>query len=807
MVASECAPVAQAGGLGEVVFGLSRELEGRGHRVEIILPKYDCLRYDQIYALSVDYQDLWVPWEDGSIHCTVWSGFVHGRHCFFIDPHSAQRFFDRGHVYGSVDDIMRFAFFSKAAMEYLLKTERRPDVIHCHDWQTALVPVLLYEIYQHIGMHDQRVCYSIHNFAHQGITNEHVLRATGLNRPAHFYSPDRLRDNFKHSALNLMKGGIVYANFVTTVSPQHAWEAMYTDQAMGLQHTLQVHHGKFGGVLNGIDYNVWNPEIDRLIPAHYTPDAVEPKYACKETLRDRLWLRRDFKPIVAYVGRFDRQKGVQLLQHAITYALSRGAQIVLLGLSPDPVINAQFWQLKRSLNDNPDCHIEIGWDEGLAHLMYAGADLLLMPSMFEPCGLTQMIALKYGTVPVVRAVGGLVDTVFDRDYSDRPNSDRNGYVFHNHDNAALESALNRAIGLWYTYPAEFRALMVNGMRQDHSWADPGQHYVNIYEYIAVHKPVPPTVDSSAAKEALSERVDEQVERIHVAADEVDVSPEYVEALREYIGTPTEHLDAPPEYVEALLGRVDTLPEHVDALREQSDTLPERVDALPEQANILPEHVDAPTERVDTLPEHAHAPAEHVATLREDVELRPNPEIKSKRVDKKSLADRSPPSRKRVSESAARSSVTTVARPSPSSAMNASTQLVVKSSPVTEYGLRSRSSRAHLSSWAHPTLESLGSVTTDFICMNSSCAQKYCGTPAFRPPGRSRDCPRAEQRFHGSLEPGCTEADATNEAVARRGFTGFHFNFDESHRGRTPALPTGAAEVCPRWIAAGRPCRE
>ena len=145
MVASECAPVAQAGGLGDVVFGLSRELELRGNAVEIVLPKYDCLRYDRIYGLTVAYEDLWVPWYSGAIHCTVFFGFVEGRKCFFIEPHSPDGFFDRGHVYGSHDDAERFAFFSKAALEFLLKSGKRPDVIHCHDWQTALVPVLLYE--------------------------------------------------------------------------------------------------------------------------------------------------------------------------------------------------------------------------------------------------------------------------------------------------------------------------------------------------------------------------------------------------------------------------------------------------------------------------------------------------------------------------------------------------------------------------------------------------------------------------------------------------------------------------------------
>ena len=264
MIASECAPVAQAGGLGDVVFGLSRELELRGNAVEIVLPKYDCLRYDRIYGLTVAYEDLWVPWYSGAIHCTVFFGYVDGRRCFFIEPHSPDGFFQRGHLYGSDDDTARFAFFSKAALEFLLKSGKRPDIIHCHDWQTALVPVLLYEIYQSIGLWNSRVCLTVHNFSHQGIAGESVLWATGLCNPARFFDYERLRDNFNPAAINMLKGGIVYSNFVTTVSPGHAGEVRESDLGRGLAHTLHVHGGKFGGVLNGVDYDIWNPEIDPL---------------------------------------------------------------------------------------------------------------------------------------------------------------------------------------------------------------------------------------------------------------------------------------------------------------------------------------------------------------------------------------------------------------------------------------------------------------------------------------------------------------------------------------------------------------
>jgi starch synthase len=483
-IASECAPVIKAGGLGDVVYGLSRELENRGHCVEIILPMYDSMRYDQIWGLQEAYRDLWVPWYGGAIHCSVFYGKVHGRNCFFIQPHSADNFFNRGCYYGCMDDHMRFAFFSKAALEFLLVSNKRPEIIHCHDWQTGLIPVMLYEMYKWHGLWNQRVCYTIHNFKHQGIAGSNVLWATGLNNEAYYFHYDRLLDNFNPFALNFMKGGIVYANHVNTVSPHHAWEARYSDIGCGLGHTLEVHQGKFGGILNGIDYDVWNPEVDRYIPFHYSKDTLDEKAKNKKALRERLLLQDVDKPIVAYIGRLDDQKGVHLVHHAMYYALNRGAQFVLLGSATEHQINSWFWHEKHHLNNNPDCHLEIGFNEELSHLIYAGADIIVVPSNYEPCGLTQMIGLKYGTVPVVRGVGGLLNTVFDRDYDQHHKpEERNGYSFFQPDNHGLESALERAIGLYKIYPDEFRKLQQQGMSYDYSWNHPGSQYVGVYDYI------------------------------------------------------------------------------------------------------------------------------------------------------------------------------------------------------------------------------------------------------------------------------------------------------------------------------------
>ncbi|MBP5972895.1 glycogen synthase GlgA [Brasilonema sp. CT11] len=483
-IASECAPVIKAGGLGDVVYGLSRELENQGHCVELILPKYDCMRYDHIWGLHDAFTNLWVPWYGGAIHCSVYCGWVHGRLCFFIEPHSGDNFFNRGCYYGSNDDNMRFAFFSKAALEFLLQSNKRPDVIHCHDWQTGLVPVMLYEMYKYYGMEYQRVCYTIHNFKHQGSAGVEALWATGLNQESYYFQYDKLQDNFNPFALNFMKGGIVYSNAVTTVSPHHAWEARYTDIGYGLGHTLHLHQDRFTGVLNGIDHDFWNPETDRYIPSHYTKDNFEEKAKNKKALRERLLLQDVDKPIISYIGRLDEQKGVHLVHHAMYYALQNGAQFVLLGSATESSINNHFRHEKDFLNNNPDVHLELGFNEELSHLIYAGADMIIVPSNYEPCGLTQMIGLKYGTVPIVRGVGGLVNTVFDKDYDQtKPPEERNGYVFYQSDYHALEFSLERPLKLWYNNPEEFRKLALAGMEYDYSWNHPGEEYVKIYDQI------------------------------------------------------------------------------------------------------------------------------------------------------------------------------------------------------------------------------------------------------------------------------------------------------------------------------------
>ncbi len=252
---------------------------------------------------------------------------------------------------------------------------------------------------------------------------------------------------------------------------------------MGLQGLLRQYDGKFAGILNGIDDAVWNPLHDRFLAHPYGLETLDEKAGNKADLRRRLGLMDCERPILSVVSRLDRQKGVDLIRHGVEHALEKGCQVVLLGSAPEPAVAETFSQLRARLADNPHAHLELAYDEELSHLIYGGADLILIPSVYEPCGLTQLIAMNYGVVPLVRRVGGLADTVFDANYSDRPFEQRNGYTFDELTRTAQGHAMDRAVGLWTAYPDYFRQLRVNGMAADHSWAAPAARYLDIYHHL------------------------------------------------------------------------------------------------------------------------------------------------------------------------------------------------------------------------------------------------------------------------------------------------------------------------------------
>jgi starch synthase len=443
---------------------------------------YHGLRHETIQDLHEIWGELWVPHGNQWRTEKVFSGQVSGLTTHFV---TCGEYTLRDRIYGYDDDIFRFAYFNRAALEFLFKSGRRPEILHAHDWPAALTPAILYDVYGPLGWNNTRCVFTIHNNECQGVTGAggQLFGLIGMD-VRNYHRPDRFQDDGRRNCVNLMRGGIVYANFVTTVSPSFCGELKTAAGGRGLQHVLSAHAGKFGGVLNGIDYDEWNPEADSRVAAPFSPgDDFIDKYRSKYALREWLRLADAWKPLVSVVTRLTAQKGLDLLKHAIYETVRREGQFALLGSAPDPRVQADFQRIKNEFEGNPDVHLWLGYHEDLAHLMYAGADLFFVPSLFEPCGLTQMIALRYGTVPVVRQTGGLADTVFDVDTSSKGLANANGFVFRDADAAGVNYALGRGLRLWYENPEAFARLAKNGMRYDYSWRGPAKDYENIYNYV------------------------------------------------------------------------------------------------------------------------------------------------------------------------------------------------------------------------------------------------------------------------------------------------------------------------------------
>jgi starch synthase len=488
-IASELAPLAKVGGLADVVLGLCRELSWKGHDIDIIIPKYDCMDSEQIRDMTMEYKDLMSFYEGEWYSNTVWMGWVENLKVYFIEPHHPRFFFNRGCFYGCDDDIERFTYFSRAAMEFLYKKPVTPDIIHLHDWQTAAIAPLYSDMYKKLGYSKPKIVTTIHNIEYQGKCLPENLNKIGLDGQA-YLEPNKMQDNNDLRLINLLKGAIVYSELITTVSPNYAKEVLLPEGGRGLESTLRKYQSKFKGVLNGIDYSYWNPEIDRFLPVHFSPrelpsnkkdrNTLDKKGYIKKLLREKLLLSEDHCPIVACVTRLVPQKGIDLIKHVMNHIVDKRGQFILLGSSPIPSISAEFHALKHQYADHPHINIILHHQEDLAHLIYAGSDMLIVPSLFEPCGLTQMIALKYGTVPIVRKTGGLADTIVDVDFSKKPMEERNGYVFDTPDARGIDSALDRAIHYWFEEPDHWRQLMLNGMKIDFSWNTSSDIYLDLY---------------------------------------------------------------------------------------------------------------------------------------------------------------------------------------------------------------------------------------------------------------------------------------------------------------------------------------
>lgn len=439
-ISVEMAPIAKVGGLGDVVTSLSRAVQDLNHNVDIILPKYDCLNLSNVKEFGFHKSYSW-----GGTEIKVWFGKVEGLSVYFLEPQNG--LFWKGCIYGCNNDGERFGFFCHAALEFLLQTGSHPDVIHCHDWSSAPVAWLFKDQYMHYGLSKARIVFTIHNL---------------------------------EFGAQLIGKAMAYADKATTVSPTYSREVSGNP-------VIAPHLYKFHGILNGIDPDIWDPFNDKFLPVAYTSEnVVEGKKAAKEALQQKIGLKRADLPLVGIITRLTHQKGIHLIKHAIWRALDRGSQVVLLGSAPDPRIQNDFVNLASQLHSthHDQARLCLTYDEPLSHLIYAGADFILVPSIFEPCGLTQLTAMRYGSVPIVRKTGGLYDTVFDVEHDkERAQSQGlapNGFNFEGADAAGVDYAVNRAISAWYENRDWFNSLCKVVMEQDWSWNRPALDYLELY---------------------------------------------------------------------------------------------------------------------------------------------------------------------------------------------------------------------------------------------------------------------------------------------------------------------------------------
>ncbi|XP_021303377.1 probable starch synthase 4, chloroplastic/amyloplastic isoform X2 [Sorghum bicolor] len=482
-IAAEMAPVAKVGGLADVISGLGKALQKKGHLVEIILPKYDCMQHNQINNLKVLDVVVKSYFEGNMFANKIWTGTVEGLPVYFIEPQHPGKFFWRAQYYGEHDDFKRFSYFSRVALELLYQSGKKVDIIHCHDWQTAFVAPLYWDVYANLGFNSARICFTCHNFEYQGVAPAQDLAYCGLDVD-HLDRPDRMRDN-SHGRINVVKGAIVYSNIVTTVSPTYAQEVR-SEGGRGLQDTLKVHSKKFIGILNGIDTDTWNPSTDRFLKVQYSANDLYGKSANKAALRKQLKLSSTHasQPLVGCITRLVPQKGVHLIRHAIYKTAELGGQFVLLGSSPVQHIQREFEGIADQFQNNSNVRLLLKYDDALSHMIFAASDMFIVPSMFEPCGLTQMISMRYGSVPIVRRTGGLNDSVFDFDDETIPMELRNGFTFLKADEQGFDSALERAFNYYHRKPEVWKQLVQKDMKIDFSWDTSASQYEEIYQRAA-----------------------------------------------------------------------------------------------------------------------------------------------------------------------------------------------------------------------------------------------------------------------------------------------------------------------------------
>lgn len=473
--AAECAPFFKTGGLGDVMGALPKELAKKNHEVRVVLPYFTQQFPDRLKEELEDIAEFTVEMGWREVYVGIKRLKQDGVTYYFIDNLD---YFNRGALYGYDDDAERFAFFQLAAIEMLEVIDYIPEIFHVNDWQTAVIPVLLKDKYQwKIRLRDIKTVLTIHNLMFQGVYSQAVLSDLfGIGYDAFHEHGLKYYDN-----VNYLKGGIYYSDIVTTVSPTYAHEIQTPEHGMGLHEDLQKVSYKLVGLLNGIDYDTYNPEEDDTIPATFSIDDLSGKAKNKAALQKKVGLPVDSETaLIGVVTRLDEQKGIQLIIDAMDELMTyRDVQLVLLGTGKSYYEDA-FHHFNEKYPDNFKGVID--FDVNLAQLIYAGADMFLMPSAFEPCGLSQMNSMRYGTLPLVHEVGGLVDTVEPYNYVTQEGT---GFSFYDFDAYTMNRTIDLALIVYYDYPKQWKKLMQQAMAEDNSWKTAAERYIEQYKYLAL----------------------------------------------------------------------------------------------------------------------------------------------------------------------------------------------------------------------------------------------------------------------------------------------------------------------------------
>ncbi|HWR14629.1 MAG TPA: glycogen synthase GlgA [Terriglobales bacterium] len=472
--ASECVPFAKTGGLADVVGALPPELAKLGHQVTVFLPRYKQTKIPTDAKTVIP--SLTVPFDDKYRFCSVIDGGTHSHVQFYFIEYAP--FFDREALYGTSlgdyrDNAERFALYCRAVLE-ACKILGVPDIFHCHDWQSALIPALLRSIYEEDPVLEKAsTVFTIHNIGYQGVFPADTLPLLML--PWDLFTIGKLEF---YGKVNLLKGAIVFADYVTTVSRKYAAEIQTSEFGFGLEGVLKARSATLSGILNGVDYGEWNPETDKFIAVNYSHDDVRGKLQCKKDLLAQFGVTQfDPKvPVIGIVSRFASQKGFDLISQAADRLAAEEMIVTVLGSG-----DKDYEDLLRRLNRMfpQKIAVKVAYDNKLAHKIEAGADMFLMPSRYEPCGLNQIYSMRYGTVPIVRATGGLDDTV---EAWDPRTGKGTGFKFSEYTGDAMMTAVHNAV-LAFKDQANWKKLMLNGMTKEFSWGQSAREYVKVYDKV------------------------------------------------------------------------------------------------------------------------------------------------------------------------------------------------------------------------------------------------------------------------------------------------------------------------------------